>query len=99
LADAQTGYEATPPVRVEAAPICDDNASAIRIKTHIYDDKLFEAVEQDLYKLDLFFKSKDIFVLITFDQLDKVVKPNLWSRAISPLIRYSQSQKFTRILP
>ena len=63
----------------------------------IANSKQFILVEQELENIDLFLRKKDINMMITFDQLDRIVKPNDWAIAISPLINYIESNSFQRI--
>lgn len=97
LEDQNTGYESS--VDLPVNPIFDDNSTAEFFKNIIYNNNLFGKVENDLYDVDRYFKKNDIFTMIIFDQLDKVIKPNLWAKAISPLVRYAQTHSFARISP
>jgi len=64
---------------------------------YIYND--FEKVEKVLNDIDLQLKRKDINLLITFDQLDFIVKPIDWQKAISPLIRWCVRNPYLKIQP
>jgi cellulose biosynthesis protein BcsQ len=97
LDDSKTGYISTS--GLEARQIRDDNATAEYFLKCISDDSYFTQIEKELYDIDTFFKKSDMQALLLFDQLDKVVKPNLWSRAIAPLIRFAQSNNFVRLQP
>jgi MinD-like ATPase involved in chromosome partitioning or flagellar assembly len=63
----------------------------------IVNSKQFILVEKELENIDLFLRKKDINMMITFDQLDRIVKPNDWATAISPLLNYIGSNSFQRI--
>lgn len=63
----------------------------------INDDKQFISVENELTKLDLYLRKNDINMIITFDQLDRIVKPISWSKVVSPLIDYIGSNSFQKI--
>lgn len=88
-----------PNIQLEVQPMLNDAKTAEYLKTYILDQGLFTLIEQELYEIDRFLKHKNYYLMILFDRLDEVVKPNLWSKAISPLIRYSQTNNFKRILP
>ncbi|HEY3309623.1 MAG TPA: hypothetical protein VGJ93_14310 [Desulfuromonadaceae bacterium] len=87
------------PEGLEIKPIRNDSISANYISDCINDNEIFCMIENDLYEIDNQLKKQDQYLMIIFDQLDKVVKPNLWANAISPLIRYAQTHSFTRISP
>lgn len=80
-------------------PVRNDSLSAKYITELIHNNDVFTRIEKDLYEIDNYFKSQDQYLMIIFDQLDKVAKPNLWANAISPLIRYAQTHNFSRITP
>lgn len=65
----------------------------------IENDKKFILVEKELSLIDLHLKKKDINLIITFDQLDFIVKPILWPNIISPLIDYCRSLNYVKIKP
>jgi len=66
---------------------------------YIYNDNKFAKIQQELNRLDAFLQNNDIYLLITFDQLDFIVKPTLWDKAIAPLINFCRSKPYSRILP
>jgi len=65
----------------------------------IASDEKFILVEEELKNIDLFLKKQDLNLMITFDQLDHIVKPTLWSIIVSPLIDYCRSIPFLKIQP
>ncbi len=65
----------------------------------IKDDKKFILIEDELEKIDLHLKKIDLNLMITFDQLDYIVKPINWGEAISPLINYCRSMPYLKIQP
>lgn len=65
----------------------------------IYKDDIFILIEDELEKIDLHLKKNDTNLLIIFDQLDYIVKPNLWAQMISPLIDYCRSMPYSKIQP
>jgi len=93
--DGKTGYTSS----VQVPPMKNDAATAKFFKEYIYQEDKFEIIENDLYAIDKHLKSNDQYLIITFDQLDKVVKPGLWSTAISPLIKFCQTRNYDRISP
>lgn len=56
-------------------------------------------VEKELEKIDLYLKKLDINLMITFDQLDYIVTPNLWDKIVAPLINYCRSFPYLKIQP
>jgi cellulose biosynthesis protein BcsQ len=97
LDDAKTGFQSQS--KLEVKPIYNDNSTAQFLRKYILEEKLFDEIEQELYTFDQFLKRDDRYCMIIFDRLDQVVKPALWSKAISPLIKYCQTHNFRRILP
>lgn len=65
----------------------------------INSSEFFGQVEKSLDEIDTELKRKDERLIITFDQLDFVVKPIDWDKGISPLISLSQSITWERINP
>lgn len=70
-----------------------------RFKKYIEDDRLYSKIYSILKTLDLSLKSDDKKLIILFDQLDFVVKPEYWSQGIAPLIEFWRANPFTSILP
>ena len=64
---------------------------------YIYEN--FKEIEKELNNVDLQLKKNDINLLITFDQLDFIVKPIDWQKAISPLIRWCVRNPYLKIQP
>ena len=93
--DDKTGFRSSIP----ATPIRNDVITAKFFKECIAQDEKFEVVEKELNAIDQYLKSANQHLMITFDQLDKVVKPSLWSKAISPLIKLCQNRNYDRIYP
>lgn len=65
----------------------------------IQNDDKFILIENELEKIDLHLKKNDINLLIIFDQLDYIVKPNLWAQMVAPLIDYCRSMPYIKIQP
>jgi len=59
----------------------------------------FELVEEEFQRLDEFLKKWDINLMLTFDQLDFIVPPNLWDIAIIPLVDFAKSNSYYKIYP
>ncbi|SHF84480.1 MinD-like ATPase involved in chromosome partitioning or flagellar assembly [Marinomonas polaris DSM 16579] len=76
-----------------------DLSSAKKITDVIEDDTKYLKIEESLYSIDEAFKKNDSRLIVTFDQLDFVVKPNEWDVGISPLIRLCQNNNWERIFP
>jgi len=85
--------------KTEVKEILDDSSTADRFHQYISDNDRFGQIENELKALDRFLEEADVYLMLTFDQLDQVVKPNRWSDAVSPLIRFCQTHSFKRILP
>ena len=96
LEDEVTGFHSKCSIKVE--PIVDDDRTAKRLSTIIEGDD-FTEIENDLYEFDDYLKKNDKHIMIIFDQLDYVIKPKLWSKALAPLIRQCQVNNFNRIFP
>ena len=56
-------------------------------------------VQQDLDNLDKILKNINKTIILSFDQLDFVVKPEKWSDGIAPLINFWKNNIFSRIYP
>ena len=95
LDSSVTGFSS----ELEIKAILNDSATADRFRQYISNDGQFKKIENELRELDHFLEETDAYLMIIFDQLDQVVKPNHWSDAISPLIRFCQTHSFRRILP
>lgn len=82
-------------------PIRNDETTATFFRNTIQDDEKVIAIEQDLYALDDFLKEtgngKNLIVI--FDQLDEIVKPNKWSQRIAPLINFWKRAPYSKIHP
>jgi len=65
----------------------------------INNDNKFILIEKELSYIDSHLKKNDLNLMITFDQLDHIVKPILWSTIIAPLIDYCRSFPYSKIQP
>ncbi len=61
-------------------------------------DKYLE-VEKEISIFDRLLKTNNKYLIVTFDQLDAVVKPISWDLGISPLIRLCLTNSWERIHP
>jgi len=84
---------------LETKEILDDSHTADYFKRVIYHDQLFQKIENELHEFDKKISSKNKNFLIIFDQLDKLVQPNLWNDVISPLIKYCHTSRLKGIWP
>ena len=86
----------------ETFEIKEDTTTALNFVSYIKNDETIIGIENDLNKLDLAIKDltnvkkKIVFI---FDELDSVVKPNLWTDRISPLINYCRRLQYESISP
>lgn len=71
----------------------------LRFKKYIENDDLYFKIYSILKNLDFKLKSDDKKLIILFDQLDFVVKPEYWPQGIAPLIEFWRANPFTSILP
>jgi cellulose biosynthesis protein BcsQ len=90
---AKTGFTSS----LEVRPIRNDAETALRFLNIIHDTQKFIQVEAELKSLDNFLKEQKKYLIIVFDQLDHIVKPNQWSEGIAPLINYWRNPQFNRI--
>ena len=93
LDSAKIGFNSS----LEVKEINNDAATAQRFLEIINDTATFIKVEEELNKLDQFLREQDKYLILTFDQLDMVVKPDQWSNGIAPLLSYWREKRFNRI--
>ncbi len=91
------GFESALPVE----PMTNDTHTKERFLAYITSDEKQKVIETELRKIDTYLKNNKSNLIIAFDQLDFIVKPNLWSKgtAIAPLIEFWRSNPYSRILP
>jgi MinD-like ATPase involved in chromosome partitioning or flagellar assembly len=70
-----------------------------RFKKYINDEETFSKIFAILKNLDSKLKADDKNLIVLFEQLDFIVKPEYWPQAISPLINFWRSNPFSKILP
>ena len=54
-------------------------------------------IEEDLKRLDHFLENQNIKLIVLYDQLDNLVKPDSWGTVISPLVDYWRNLPFENI--
>ena len=77
----------------------DKQKSKVEKFLYTYINKEFELVEDEFQRLDDFLKKWDISLMLTFDQLDFIVPPNMWGKAVIPLIDFAKSNSYYKIYP
>lgn len=82
-----------------AQNMADDRETMERFEAYIRDHKQMGPFEQDLKDLDAHLVSKNLYLVLTFDQLDHVIQPDRWDEGIAPLVDYWRTPRFSRILP
>jgi hypothetical protein len=85
--------------KILATELTNSTINKLFFEKIIKSDEKFILVEEELTKIDLFLKKQDLNLMITFDQLDHIVKPILWSIVVSPLIDYCRSMPYLKIQP
>jgi len=76
-----------------------DFATADWLRLIIFDNSIQKILEDDLKALDIKLKELNKVIVLSFDQLDFIVKPENWSEGIAPLITYWRTNIFSRIYP
>jgi MinD-like ATPase involved in chromosome partitioning or flagellar assembly len=80
--------------------ICLDKLGAQeKIISLINDANLYEKIEEDLNEINNRLKKEDRRLIVTFDQLDNIVKPFLWNDVVSPLVKLSMRFSYDFIHP
>lgn len=80
-------------------PVINDNTTYNWFQNIIKNDALVLGIEQDFKNLDNFLIQKDKTIILSFDELDFIVKPDEWSKGVAPLIKYWRNNIFSRIHP
>ena len=84
---------------VPVEPITQEPTTIQRFKKYIYDENTYSKIYGILKTLDAKLKEDDKNLIVLFEQLDYIVKPEYWPQAISPLINFWRSNPFSKILP
>ena len=82
--------------------INDDTTTANNFVSYIKDNNIIVNIENDLKKLDIATKklaNGKKRIIFIFDELDRIVKPSLWTERISPLINYCRRLQYASISP
>jgi len=59
----------------------------------------YEKIEEELNEINTKLKREDRRLIVTFDQLDNIVKPFLWNDVISPLVKIAMRFSYEFIQP
>jgi hypothetical protein len=97
LDDEKTGFNSHSDIEVRE--LQSNSFTKEYLHDYIVTNEKFFKIERELYEIDDFLTKKNRYLVIIFDQLDKVITPIHWSEAISPLIKYCLYQDFKRIHP
>ncbi|QMM94479.1 AAA family ATPase [Citrobacter freundii] len=65
----------------------------------INNEKNYSKIEDELNEINDFLKAEDKRLIITFDQLDNIVKPFLWNDVIAPLVKIAMRFPYENIHP
>lgn len=70
-----------------------------RIIELLLDSEKYSLIEEEMNYINNRLKSEDKRLIITFDQLDNIVKPFLWNDIISPLVKIAMRFAYENIHP
>jgi len=84
---------------IPVEPIRKDPNTILRFERYIEDKEIFNKIFNVLKNLDVKLKADDKNIVVLFEQLDFIVKPEYWPQVISPLINFWRSNPFSKILP
>ena len=65
----------------------DNFAAQEKIKALLSDTDAYTKIEEELAEINTELKRQDKRLIVTFDQLDNIVKPFLWNDVIAPLVK------------
>lgn len=65
----------------------DNLAAQEKIKALLNNAEAYRRIEEDLTEINAELKREDKRLIVTFDQLDNIVKPFLWNDVIAPLVK------------
>jgi cellulose biosynthesis protein BcsQ len=81
-------------------PITNDTATAKYFYDIINSDTEYIKIEQDLVEFDKFLSiEKNRYLIVVFDDLDVIVKPNIWAERIAPLLNLWKRNPYNKIIP
>lgn len=84
---------------INVEPITQEPSTVARFEMYINNNELYSKIFDILKNLDNKLKDDDKNLVVLFEQLDYIVRPEYWSQAISPLINFWRSNPFSKILP
>lgn len=84
---------------IPVEPITQEPKTVQRFKEYINNENIYSKIFEELKSLDNKLKADDKNLIVLFEQLDFIVKPEYWPKAISPLINFWRSNPFSKILP
>lgn len=88
------------PVGIKPVDIKNDPAVLDFFDDIVYNNYLFTSVERHLRHIDQYLmRNENQKLLVLFDDLDQIIKPNCWNKGIIPLVGYFRNRPFARILP
>ncbi|HCT9587291.1 TPA: AAA family ATPase [Raoultella ornithinolytica] len=70
-----------------------------KITELLLDSEKYSLIEDEMNDINNKLKSEDKRLIITFDQLDNIVKPFLWNDVISPLVKIAMRFSYENIHP
>lgn len=70
-----------------------------KIISLINNPELYEKIEEELNDINSSLRKKDRRLIVTFDQLDNIVKPFFWNDVISPLVKIAMRFSYDFIHP
>ncbi len=99
--EEKLGYKNNSSLSDYIKPILSDLPTKQRFEELINDENKLIEIEKDLIKLDEYLTSKNIQLIILFDQLDNLIAPNYWGETVTPLIDYwwDNLKRFKSIAP
>ncbi|WP_206003784.1 hypothetical protein, partial [Pseudomonas viridiflava] len=65
----------------------------------INDAESYAKIEEELNEINNELRKEDKRLIVTFDQLDNIVKPFLWNDVISPLVKIAMRFSYDYIHP
>lgn len=77
----------------------DNFAAQEKIKALLNNADAYSRIEEDLTQINADLKRQDKRLIVTFDQLDNIVKPFLWNDVIAPLVKIVMRFSYDYIHP
>jgi len=82
---------------IEIFEIVDANTK--QILNIIEDREKISLIQKDFENIDKILQTIQKTVILSYDQLDFVVKPNKWNEGVAPLINFWRNKPFSKIYP